>query len=301
MEETIDYAGLFPPAELSMRQTVQKYAAHRASPQRWILARIAIPVSRLHEFDREAVDLFPKTGSSSRDDAWRITAIMSSLHDHRVEEDVEIIEKFNAAYERKGGTAAVIDAVETKALDGTTIAECMEMIPEGFETWVEIPWDKDPRGAITALSGFDAGAKVRTGGTTIPAHPSPEQLALFIDSTAAASVPLKATAAIHHAARSLNSTVGCDQFGFLGVFIGACMRWHERLNRQGLQEILQERDPKAFLFSPDGVKWKTHQLSLREIDEARRVFMKSFGSCSFEEPVDELKSLGILPKEVATP
>ena len=37
MEESIDYAGLFPPAELPMRATVENFARHRASPERWML------------------------------------------------------------------------------------------------------------------------------------------------------------------------------------------------------------------------------------------------------------------------
>jgi hypothetical protein len=294
MEESIDYAGLFPPAELSMRDTVVNYARHRASPMRWMLARLVVPVKRLEEFDRTAVDLFPKTGGSERDDAWRITALVSGLHEGALERELEVIEEFNAAYARKGGTAAVIDAIETRATDGATIAEGLERIPEGFEAWVEIPWDRDPRGAIAALSGYDAGAKVRTGGTAPAAHPSPQQLALFIDAAAAAEVPLKATAGLHHPARGQNVHVGCDQFGFLGVYVGACMRHHGRLDRAGLEAILQERDAKAFRFEEDRVTWRDHRLTVREIDDARKAFMQTFGSCSFDEPEADLRGLGLL-------
>ncbi|MFM1831189.1 MAG: hypothetical protein RLZZ558_1529 [Planctomycetota bacterium] len=298
MEETIDYAGLFPPAELSMRSAVEHYARHRTGANRWMLARFVVPVKRLEEFDRAASDLFPRTGSAARDDAWRLTVLVSGLHDGALERELEVIEEFNAAYNRKGGTAAVIDAIETRALDGSTIAEGMERIPEGFEAWVEIPWDRDPRGAIAALSGFDAGAKVRTGGTAAAAHPSPEQLALFMDAAAAAQVPLKATAGLHHPARNLNGAVGCDQFGFLGFFVGACLRWHGRIDRSALQACLEERDARTYRFEEAGVTWGGHRLSVREIDDARQAFVKSFGSCSFMEPEADLRDLGLLPQEV---
>ena len=297
MEESIDYAGLFPPAELPMRATVEHYARHRASASRWMLARLVVPVKRLEEFDRAAVDLFPKTGSAARDDAWRITALTCGLHEPALERELEVIEEFNAAYSRKGGTAAVIDAIETRAIDGRTIAEGLERIPEGFEAWVEIPWDRDPRGAIAALSGFDAGAKVRTGGTAPAAHPSAEQLATFIDAAASADVPLKATAGLHHPVRGVNAAVGCDQFGFFGVYVGACLRFHGRLDRAGLVKVLEERDVKAFRFDEEGLEWRGHRLSLREIDSARHGFMKTFGSCSFDEPEADLRALGLLPKE----
>jgi hypothetical protein len=299
MEETIDYAGLFPPAELDMRPALEHYAKHRTCEHRWMLGRFVVPVKRLAEFDRFTEDLFAKQGSAARDDAWRITALVSPLQEEALDLDLETIEAFNAAYNRKGGTSAVIDAIESKAASGTIIAECLERIPEGFEAWVEIPWDTDPRGAIAALSGYDAGAKVRTGGTAAAAHPTPAQLALFIDSAAGANVPLKATAGLHHPARNRNDKVGCDQFGFLGVFLGACLRFHERLDRAGLEQILEERDAKAFKFDADGAAWNKARLTLREIDEARRQFIKSFGSCSFEEPVEDLRALGLMPAEGA--
>jgi len=297
MEDTIDYAGLFPPAELPMRPAVENFARHRTSVNRWMLSRLVIPVKRLAEFDRTAEDLFAKSGSLARDDAWRITALVSGLHDDALENDLEVIEEFNAIYNRKGGTAAVIDAIETKGQDGTTIAECLERIPEGFEVWVEIPWDRDPRGSIAALSGFDAGAKIRTGGTAAAAHPSPAQCAVFIDAAAAAGVPFKATAGLHHPARNFNERVGCDQFGFLGVFVGAALRFHERLDRGELQAILEERDATTMHFDEEGLQWKSHRISLREIDEARRLFVKSFGSCSFDQPESDLRGLKLLPQE----
>ena len=300
MEDSIDYAGLFPPAELAMRPAVQQYAGHRTGEQRWMLGRFVVPVKRLAEFDRFAADLFAKKGGSARDDAWRISALVSPLHEEALDRDLETIEAFNAAYNRKGGTSAVIDAIETKAHNGAAIAECLERIPEGFEAWVEIPWDTDPRGAIAALSGYDAGAKVRTGGTAAAAHPTAAQLALFIDAAAAANVQLKATAGLHHPARNHNDKVGCDQFGFLGLFLGACLRFHERLDRAGLEQILEECDAKAFTFDADGAGWRKVRLTLREIDEARRQFIKSFGSCSFEEPVEDLRALRLLTEGVAS-
>ena len=46
----VDYAGLFPPAGLDMDTVVQNYSEYRKSSQRWMLARLVIPASRLSEF-----------------------------------------------------------------------------------------------------------------------------------------------------------------------------------------------------------------------------------------------------------
>ena len=47
----IDYAGLFPPASLSMKAAVKEYARRRQSPEAWLLGRFVVPADRLEEFD----------------------------------------------------------------------------------------------------------------------------------------------------------------------------------------------------------------------------------------------------------
>jgi hypothetical protein len=39
----IDYAGLFPPAKLSLDQAIRNYAAYRQCPERWMLGKFVIP------------------------------------------------------------------------------------------------------------------------------------------------------------------------------------------------------------------------------------------------------------------
>ena len=46
----VDYAGLFPPAELAMAQAVEKYASYRKGAHTWMLGRFVLPVPRLEEF-----------------------------------------------------------------------------------------------------------------------------------------------------------------------------------------------------------------------------------------------------------
>ena len=45
----IDYAGLYPPAALSLREVGEKYDAYRRSPESWMLNRLVLPASRLTE------------------------------------------------------------------------------------------------------------------------------------------------------------------------------------------------------------------------------------------------------------
>ena len=54
----IDYAGLFPPAELPMRAAVARYASSRSGEDAWMLGRFVLPLARLEEFEH-AFDELP--------------------------------------------------------------------------------------------------------------------------------------------------------------------------------------------------------------------------------------------------
>ena len=295
LEGSIDYAGLFPPASYSMEKTVEMFAKYRQTSQRWLLSRIVIPAKRLSEFEKFAAPLWPKSTTDLNDQMWRVTALVSSLDDPELERDLEQIDEFNTFYKKKGGTPVHIEAIETKATDSEMIAELIELIPDEYEAWVEIPWDKDPRGMIAALGGFDVGAKIRTGGMTAKAHPTPEALAVFIEAAAATKALFKPTAAIHHPARNMSASLGCEQFGFLNLYVGASLAFHGLAKGDKLVKVLSESDEKQFVFTAEGLKYKDDRLTLKQITEARKKFIRSFGSCSFEEPVADLNRLGLIP------
>ena len=54
LAQIVDYAGLFPPADLPMDQAVANYAAYRQDPGAWMLGRFVVPVARLDEFAQAA-------------------------------------------------------------------------------------------------------------------------------------------------------------------------------------------------------------------------------------------------------
>jgi len=143
-------------------------------------------------------------------------------------------------------------------------------------------------------------AKVRTGGLTPGAIPSTEELAQFLFDAAAQRIPFKATAGLHHpirAERALTYAVDSPRaplHGFLNVFAAASFAWHG-VDLPRLVKILEERDAAAFEFTEDALLWRDHPLAIDQLKAARREFAHSFGSCSFEEPVTELRGLGLLP------
>jgi hypothetical protein len=146
----------------------------------------------------------------------------------------------------------------------------------------------------------DAYAKVRTGGLTPEMIPSSTELAAFLCDAAARRIPFKATAGLHHPVRSLRAlTYAGDSprgtmHGFLNVFSAAAMAWHGMV-QANVTRMLDEIDPAAFEFDETGFEWKGHRLGASQIHSARREFAHSFGSCSFEEPIADLRELELLP------
>jgi hypothetical protein len=146
----------------------------------------------------------------------------------------------------------------------------------------------------------DGFAKIRTGGLTGGAIPSTSVLAAFLCGAATRRLPFKATAGLHHPLRSTRRlTYETDSpravmHGFLNVFTAAAFAWNG-LEVHGVQEILEETRADAFEFDEGQLCWRHETLTNTQIAAARREFAHSFGSCSFEEPVSELRQLGLLP------
>lgn len=143
-------------------------------------------------------------------------------------------------------------------------------------TYCEVPLDR-------VESGY---AKVRAGGLTAAAAPAPEVLADFLCAAAARRLPFKATAGLHHPIRSTTH-------GFLNVFAGATFAWLG-MDHATLVQLLNESDPQAFEFRDDELQWRQWRASTAEVEQARRDFAHSFGSCSFMEPVSDLQALGLI-------
>jgi len=142
-------------------------------------------------------------------------------------------------------------------------------------------------------------AKARTGGVVPEAIPDPADLARFIAACLAASVPWKATAGLHHpirAERALTYEPGGPRavmHGFLNVFAAAAFAGGGAPFAD-LEVVLREEEAAAFHLGYDGLSWRHLRVSTDELARSRRDFASSFGSCSFAEPVADLRSLGVL-------
>jgi hypothetical protein len=284
----VDYAGLFPPAALSMDDAVAEHARGRRSPEAWILGRFVLPAARLHEFARAADAHLPEAGAAR---PWPLSALLGS----DVHGDSSLVTAFN----RSQAGRAVVDTVELKAATPDEIADALEALPAGLTAFVEVPLDGDLGPLLAAIGSRGARAKVRTGGVVPEAIPDPAAVARFVAACADARVPWKATAGLHHPVRAeqaLTYEPGAPRavmHGFVNVFAAAA------LARSGapladLEAVLREEDAEAFRFGADGLRWRARTIPTDDLARSRRDFACSFGSCSFAEPVADLHTLGAL-------
>ena len=289
----IDYAGLFPPAILDMESAVRKYHEHNQGPQSWMLGRFVVPVAQLEDFNFAALDILEVHGVES---PWRLVALAGA--DLRA--DVGKIVHFNEWHQEKHESGlAVIDVVETKAQTPRIVETAVRIVPDGVSPYFEIPIDEDPTGMIQAVSRVGAGAKVRTGGVTPEMFPTAQELARFVKACHNKDVLIKATAGLHHplcGVRNLTYEPGSPtgrMYGFLNLFVAAaCAR--ELLDDDVIVEVLREESGGAFAFDDIGVRWNGHFFSNELLEAVRNRSISAFGSCSIDEPIEDLKGLLLL-------
>lgn len=292
LRNVVDYAGLFPPASLSMSAAVAEFVGHRDAPEAWALGRFVLPAARLEEFDEAARDVLPRGGGGSR--SWALSALLGS----DVEQDVQRIERFNDRHGDARSGAVLVDTAELKAHTPRDIARASELLDRRFDTYMEIPVAEDPVELVNAIAGTTAKAKIRTGGVTADAFPSSAHIVRFMRRCLDRNVAFKATAGLHHPWRGeyrLTSAPDAPRgvmFGFLNVLL-CVASLREGFDESSAISLLEERDPDAICLSSSEVRWRERIIPIAALMRAR-ASMASFGSCSFREPMEELRALSLL-------
>jgi len=191
--------------------------------------------------------------------------------------------------------------VETRAESLAAIEKIAACAPAGLNIYVEVPVDDEEllRKLVAALSENRLRAKIRTGGVTPGDFPGPEAVAHFIRCCYTRALPFKATAGLHHAIRAEQALTyeadapRADMFGFLNVFLTAAFCYNG-IGAVDSVRCVQTQDAEEFVFEQGVVRWGDYVLTAQELSAIRRRFAISFGSCSFQEPVEDLRNLKLL-------
>ena len=284
LKGSIDYAGLFPPAGLDMHTAVERYAFYLSGEHRDLLGRFILPAQRIDEFDN-AVATHPSG------EEWKLSMIAAD----DIESAAKAAKEFNDRHTT--GFRATIDTVETPASSIESI-EKRAAYAHSFKVYIEVPLSPDPRPLIEAISLTAASAKMRTGGTVEAAIPKGEDVLRFIETCIELGVSFKATAGLHHLVRGKyrltyepNSACG-NMFGYLNVFIASAFAL-EREHDLALS-ALGEMNESSFRFTDTGARWRDHSLGWATLARVRESVATSFGSCSFDEPVNEAMAASII-------
>jgi hypothetical protein len=273
-----DDASLFPPASLKMTAAVAAHAKHATAWYAPCCGPFVCAETRLGELRT----VLQATGTASIDLSLVVT----------------------------GGAGAVRAALDAVAVDPRLRLRAVEVPPVGADpglavTEVAQALDDSPLAAATgyieiplaALADPVAGQlleivdgrgyrpKLRTGGTTAAAFPDEHALAAGLKVLTDRRIPFKCTAGLHHAVRHTAADTGFEHHGFLNVLlaIGAAS---QGAGQSELEKVLAERDPVA-------VARQIGDLDGIAADDIRYLFT-SFGTCSTDEPVQDLIALGLL-------
>ena len=283
----IDYAGLFPPSQLSMEEAVLNFAKYRGSPESWMLGRFVVPVARLDEL-KEAASQFVERDR----DPWRISALAA--------EDIYDTFRRLTRFNEQNAGAFVVDSLEVKANTVSKIENTVDMMPEGLTAFFEIGLGQNFAELIATLAIDRQHAKIRTGGVRPEDFPRSRDIIRFVRTCLAGNVPFKATAGLHHPIRCYRPLTYSEggpsgtMHGFLNMFLMTGFA-RESFKPDSLEELMEEEFGEVFQFDENGVTWRGENfLSNWQLERLRRLGIQSFGSCSFEEPIEDLKALGLL-------
>ena len=305
-ESLIDYAGLFPPASLGMAPAVANYARYLRSAESWMLGRFITPAARLDEFEAAASTFWSEPGP-----CWRVSVLVSE----NTVADLAAIRAFNAKH---GATNRVlIDSIEYRLQKIEDVTAIATVIPANVTAYLEVPIATPNGGfdstapelfldAVLTAGAHSEGsirAKIRTGGVKAEMIPPATDVLRFIAACAERNLAFKATAGLHHATAGSypltyerNATCG-SMHGFLNLFLASAALFSGS-DRRTAADIFAfafaPADTSTFQFTDREFRGNNFSLSTEQINHCRKNFAIAYGSCSFEEPVADLRALNLL-------
>lgn len=289
----IDYAGLFPPAQLDMRTAVRNYSEYRAGKDRDLLGRFVLPASRLDEFAEVSRAVLERGAGSV---PWCLSVIV----DGDIAEARRTMMGFTANHMSSSRDGhAMCDAVEIRPAAEQDIVNGSAAFASPIHRFFEVSPGDRLRYMLETIALRGDSAKIRTGGVKQDAFPRSDSVVRFINECNRLGISFKATAGLHHAvcgSYPLTYEAGAEHgnmYGFINVFLASAFI-RRGVGDEEARDILEESSSDAFAVHLSGVTWRSHELSRDDLRLARARLFLSFGSCSFEEPVDEAKELGLV-------
>jgi hypothetical protein len=295
LAHSIDYAGMFPPCSLGLEPALRNQAEYVRSQDAWMLGAFVLSTEQfdatkqlLSQFDAQhplrVAALGPKTASAD--------AFLEALED--ADAAIRSLSRHN------------VDLVSISHLemflphdaDVALLNEARSILGDLPVFW-EAPPDRTEQ-TIALLAEFNSdadsatfGYKLRTGGVTTDAFPTSMQIAKALVTPATHQLPIKFTAGLHHPLRQYREEVQTKMHGFLNVLGAAVLAAEHRWDTNQTAMMLEDENVDSFSFTDDFLAWREWRIDTKRLQYRRR-FVVSFGSCSFDEPRDDLRALKLL-------
>ena len=295
LAQVIDYAGMFPPCALALEPALRNQSNYVRSAEAWMLNGFVLPVEQfestrqfLSQFDRQhplrVAALGPKTASA---DAF-LTVLSNA---------VTAIRSFSIS-EKDHISIGHLEMLLPNDVDAASLKEANTIAGELPVFWEAPPERAEQTIELIAGHNFDEktptfGYKLRTGGVTADAFPTSAQIARALVTAAKHQLPIKFTAGLHHPIRQFRDEVKTKMHGFLNVLGAAVLAAEHRWDVDQAVMMLEDEDPESFSFIDDFFAWRDWKIDTKHLQD-RRKFVRSFGSCSFDEPRDDLRALNLL-------
>lgn len=264
-----DDAALFPPGNVALGDAVQAHVAFADAPYADMVGPFVVSAISLHslaEHTRACSEMVQIVVTAS------VPAIQRTLADVDGMTGVRLT-ALDIALGQEMAAGQVVPTIRN-ALAGREVT-----------VYVEVPRDSRRNAVVRELAAGGLRAKLRTGGIKADLYPDERELAGSLVALATAGVPFKATAGLHHAMRNTDPQTRFEQHGFLNLLVAA-QAASEGAPVDTVARILAERDPAIVVAH------------VAKLDAEVRTAFRSFGTCSVNEPRDELIELGLLSADL---
>src|SRR5258705_7664572 len=294
LNQSIDYAGMFPPCSLALEPALQNHANYVHSPEAWMLNTFVLSVE---QFDATKELLSPFDPSHP----LRVAALGPKTAD--AEAFLEALEKADTAIRSLSSNVDLISISHLEMFLPRDVA--LASMGEARSLLGDLPvfWETPPNRAeqtIALLAEYNSdadlatfGYKLRTGGVTADAFPTSAQISEALVTPATHQLPIKFTAGLHHPIRQFRAEVKTKMHGFLNVLGAAVLAAEHRWDAHQTAIMLEDENAASFSFTDDLFAWREWKIDIERLTY-RRKFVTSFGSCSFDEPREDLRALGFL-------
>jgi hypothetical protein len=295
LAHSVDYAGMFPPCSLDLEPALINQAEYVRSQDAWMLSAFVLSIEQfdavkqlLSQFDAHhplrVAALGPKTQSAHAflEVIEEADAAIRSLSKH----NVDLI------------SISHLEMFLPHDVDVALLNEARSILGDLPVFWEAPPDRAEQTIALLAEFNSDAdsatfGYKLRTGGVTAEAFPTSAQIAKALVTPATHQLPIKFTAGLHHPLRQYRQEVQTKMHGFLNVLGAAVLAAEHRWDVHQTATMLEDENTNSFSFTNDFFAWREWQIDTKRLQYRRR-FAVSFGSCSFDEPRDDLRALNLL-------